>query len=69
MDNLLLPGIIVGSILVIGTALKYKNNYKNMLDAVNPSLSHRVGDTYFGGRKTKHRRDKKHRKSNKSRRK
>ena len=63
MDNLLLPGIIVGAALVIGSALKYNNNYKNMLDYVNPSLSHRVGDTYFGGRKTKHRRNKKHNKS------
>jgi hypothetical protein len=66
MDNLLLPGIIVGAILVIGGALKYNNNYKNILDSVNPSLSHRVGDTYFGGKKTMYRR---YRKGNKSRRK
>jgi len=63
MDNLLLPGIIVGAVIVVVGALKYDNNYKNILDHLNPSLSHRVGDTYFGGRKTKHRRDKKRNKS------
>jgi hypothetical protein len=68
MDNLLLPGIIIGAVIVVGASLKYNNNYKNILDYANPSLSHRVGDTYFGGRKTKHRRHKKY-KGNKSRRK
>ena len=66
MNNLLIPGIILGAILLIGSSLKYNNNYKNMLDYVNPSMSHREGDTYFGGRKTMR---KKHRNGKKSRRK
>jgi hypothetical protein len=64
MNKLLMPGIIVGAVLVIGGALTY--NYKNILDYVKPDFEHRIGDKYFGGRKTMR---KKHRNGKKSRRK
>ena len=41
-------------------------DYKNILDSVNPDFEHRIGDKYFGGRKTMRKR---HRKGKNSRRK
>jgi hypothetical protein len=49
MNNLLIPGIIVGTVLLIGGSLMYNDNYKNILDHVDPELNHRVGDKYLGG--------------------
>jgi len=63
MDNLLIPGIIVGAVLLVGIG---GYNYKNVLDYVTPDFEHRIGDKYFGGRKTMRKR---HRKGGKSRRK
>ena len=51
-NNLLIPGIIIGAVLLIGASLTYNDNYKNILDKVDPDLNHRIGDKYFGGRKT-----------------
>jgi len=63
MDNLLIPGIVVGAVLLVGIG---GYNYKNILDYVDPNFEHRIGDKYFGGRKTMRKRG---RKGGKSRRK
>ena len=60
MNSLLIPGIIVGAVLLVGIG---GYNYKNILDYVNPDFEHRIGDKYFGGRKTMRKKDRKHSKS------